>query len=90
LCGCEEERQRFAKLGIERVFPEALDEGVEGQDVGRFPNREVLLDLEKIELRHERLREALVRRDDGDARRVALLEASEEFCFRERRYFRAF
>ena len=40
LCGCEEERQRFAKLGIERVFPEALDEGVEGQDVGRFPNRE--------------------------------------------------
>jgi hypothetical protein len=34
--------------------------------------------LQSIEFRHQRLGKALVRRDDGDACGVALLEAGEE------------
>jgi hypothetical protein len=74
----EEERQSLAEVRVQRVFPQPLDESAEGQDVGRFPYREILFCLESIELRHQRLGKALVRRDDGDARGVALLEAGEE------------
>ena len=89
LGGREEEREgvatHFSYRGVERVFPQALDEGAERQDVGRLPHGQILLCLKRIEVGHERLRKPAVRGDDRDLRCVALLEAGEELCFGERR-----
>ncbi len=45
----EEKRQLLAKVRVERVLPQPLDEGAERQDVGRFPDREALRDLVRVE-----------------------------------------
>ena len=74
----EEERQRFAQVGVKRVLPQALDERAEGQDVGGFPDGETLGDLHFVEFRHQRLRQALVGRDHGHAGGVAFDQAREE------------
>jgi hypothetical protein len=81
----EQQRELFAQIAIKRVFPKALDERAEGQDVGRFPDLEVLGDLKIVEFRHQRLRQALVGRDHGHAGGVALSEAREEVGFGKHR-----
>ena len=83
LRGIEKERQIFPIARIERLFPQPLDEGAEGQDVGRFPHREAVLRLERVEMRHQCLRKASVRRYHGDAGGVAFCEAGEEIGLRK-------
>ena len=46
----QEQRKLFSEVAIEGVFPQALDEGAEGQDVGRFPDREAARDLVGVEI----------------------------------------
>jgi hypothetical protein len=81
----EEERQlraaHFSYRGIERVLPQPLDEGAEGQDVGRFPGGEAARELVVVEFQRQAVREALVRRNHRDPRRMAFSEAREEFGF---------
>jgi hypothetical protein len=81
----EEQRQGLAQVGIERVLPQALDEGAEREDVRRLPDGQVFPGLKVIEPRHERLREALVRRDDRDPLGMALLQAGEKIGGGKRR-----
>jgi hypothetical protein len=53
------------------------------QDVGRFPRRQAARALGAIELRLERLRQAMVRREHDDALDVAAPEPLEELRARD-------
>ncbi len=79
----EKQRQGVAIARVQRLLPQPLDEGAEGQDVGRFPHREALLRLEGVEMRHQRLRKAPVGRYYGDAGGVPFCEAREEIGLRK-------
>jgi hypothetical protein len=81
LRGGEKERQLLP--GVERVLPQAHDERVERQDVGRFPCRQAPRRLVGVEFRHQALRQAAVRRHHGDARGVAFAEAREQIGLRK-------
>ncbi len=74
----EEKRELVAELGVERVFPQPLDEGAEGQDVGRFPDRQPLPDLKGVEFGGQGLGKAPVGRDHRDARGVAFRQPLEQ------------
>ena len=74
----EKHRQLGREVRIEAVLVEPLHESTERQDIRRFPDRKCFPDLESIELQHQRLRQALVGGDDGDARGAAQRNALEQ------------
>ena len=74
----KEKRELVAELGVERVFPQPLDEGAEGQDVRRFPDGKPLPDLKGVEFGGQGLGKAPVGRDHRDARGVAFRQPLEQ------------
>src|SRR5207249_2363494 len=85
----EKHRQFAREVRIEAVLVEPLHESTERQDVRRFPDRKCFPALESIELQHQRLRQALVGGDDGDAGGAALRQPLEQLALLEDRKSRA-
>ena len=85
----EKERGLDRQVRIKRILVGALHEGVEGKDVGSFPDSLVVFCLERVEVGHQGLGKAPVRRDDGDAGGVAFGEAGEEIRLGEHKGVRA-
>ena len=63
----EQDGQSGADFRVQRVFITAPDKGRVRQDVGRFPGAAALRGLRRIEFARQRLCEALVGRENGDA-----------------------
>src|SRR3954464_14577599 len=74
----QKERQPLAGLRVKSILPKALDKGADRHDVGRLPRGEAARELIVVEIQRQPVSQALIRRDDGDARRVAFGEAREK------------
>jgi hypothetical protein len=76
----EQQRKLRRDVGVQRILVEPLDEGAERKDVRGFPDREAGCDLPLVEFVRKRLREAPVRRHDGNAFGMSPGELREELA----------
>ncbi len=85
----EQQRKPRGDIGVQRILVEPLDEGAERKNVRGFPDREAGCDLPLVEFARKRLREAPVRRHDGNAFGMSPGEMREELALLHYRKFGA-
>ena len=76
----EEQRKLRGNIGVKRIFVESLDESAEWKNVRGFPDREAGCGLPIVEFARKCLREAPVRRHDGNSFGMSSGETREELA----------
>jgi len=81
----EQHRDFRGQVAVERVLPEALHEGLDGEDVRRFPGAQAFGLPSPVEFRPQELRQAPVGGDDRESRRMPGCKPRKKLGFFEAR-----